>query len=209
MRDFVFGRKPVSVARLSYFILGMIWTRIARSYRGSVEPLDGIDSRQYSIRSYAVGCSKICKFVLCHFPRDRFSPGCLGVLDMPEVVTWRVKRSTDSSKARDRGSLNLIAVLWWTGIAMDFSLLLLSQAAIPEANLALLRWDLLDATGYRAPSVLRSDLGKYFTFDVAIQSGQILLEVALLLYSSSLLQWCPPNSAWIRFGARKLGRACR
>jgi hypothetical protein len=50
---------------------------------------------------------------------------------LPKVVAWRVKRSTDSSMARDQGSLNLVAVLWWSGIAMDFSLsLLLRQAAI-------------------------------------------------------------------------------
>ncbi len=50
---------------------------------------------------------------------------------LPKVVAWRVKRSTDSSMARDQGSLNLVAVLWWSGIAMDFSLsLLVPQAAI-------------------------------------------------------------------------------
>src|SRR3984893_9707684 len=50
---------------------------------------------------------------------------------LPEVVAWRVKRSTDSSMGPDQGSLNLVAVLWWSGIAMDFSLsLLLPQAAI-------------------------------------------------------------------------------
>src|SRR5258707_15717300 len=50
---------------------------------------------------------------------------------VPEVVAWRFKRSTVSSKARDQGSLNLIAVLWWTGIALGFSLsLLLPHGAI-------------------------------------------------------------------------------
>ena len=50
---------------------------------------------------------------------------------LPEVVAWRRKRSADISKARDKGSLNLIAILWWIGIATDFSLsLLLPQKAI-------------------------------------------------------------------------------
>ena len=110
--------------------------------------------------------------------------GACGAWILPEVVAWRVKRSTDSSKARDQGSLNLIAVLWWSGIAMDFSFsLLLAQAAISWNRTSLffvgicfmllgiaLRW-------YSA-----AILGKYFTFDVAIQSGQILVEVGPYRY---------------------------
>jgi protein-S-isoprenylcysteine O-methyltransferase Ste14 len=103
---------------------------------------------------------------------------------LPEVVAWRVKRSTDSSMARDQGSLNLVAVLWWSGIAMDFSLsLLLPQAAISWKRTSVffvgicfmllgiaLRW-------YSAGT-----LGKYFTFDVAIQTGQTLVEVGPYRY---------------------------
>jgi protein-S-isoprenylcysteine O-methyltransferase Ste14 len=103
---------------------------------------------------------------------------------LPEVVAWRVKRSTDFSMARDQGSLNLVAVLWWSGIAMDFSLsLLLPQAAISWKRTSLffvgicfmllgiaLRW-------YSAGT-----LGKYFTFDVAIQTGQTLVEVGPYRY---------------------------
>jgi len=103
---------------------------------------------------------------------------------LPEVVAWKVKRSTDSSMARDQGSLNLVAVLWWSGIAMDFSLsLLLPQAAISWKRTSLffigicfmllgiaLRW-------YSAGT-----LGKYFTFDVAIQTGQTLVEVGPYRY---------------------------
>src|SRR6266446_6915969 len=48
---------------------------------------------------------------------------------LPEVFAWKAKRSVDSSGARDRGSLTLIATLWWIGIALDFSLsLFLPQA---------------------------------------------------------------------------------
>jgi protein-S-isoprenylcysteine O-methyltransferase Ste14 len=86
--------------------------------------------------------------------------------------------------ARDQGSLNLVAVLWWSGIAMDFSLsLLLPQAAISWKRTSLffvgicfmllgiaLRW-------YSAGT-----LGKYFTFDVAIQTGQTLVEVGPYRY---------------------------
>jgi protein-S-isoprenylcysteine O-methyltransferase Ste14 len=86
--------------------------------------------------------------------------------------------------ARDQGSLNLVAVLWWSGIAMDFSLsLLLPQAAISWKRTSLffvgicfmllgiaLRW-------YSAGTS-----GKYFTFDVAIQTGQTLVEVGPYRY---------------------------
>src|SRR5580700_2839759 len=98
---------------------------------------------------------------------------------LPEVIAWRAKRSNDSSKVRDRGSLNLIAGLWWTGIALDFSFsLLLPHAVLSWKRIPLffvgiglmflgnvLRW-------YSA-----AVLGKYFTFDVAIQSGQTLVEL--------------------------------
>jgi len=51
---------------------------------------------------------------------------------LPEIIAWRVKRSTASSAAHDRGSLNFIVVLWWIGIGMSFVFsLLLPQAAMP------------------------------------------------------------------------------
>src|SRR5580704_4807056 len=50
---------------------------------------------------------------------------------LPDLIAWRAKRSPDLAQARDMGSLNLIAVLWWAAIAMDFSLsFLLPQAAL-------------------------------------------------------------------------------
>jgi protein-S-isoprenylcysteine O-methyltransferase Ste14 len=103
---------------------------------------------------------------------------------LPEVIAWRVKRSADSTKARDRGSLTFIAILWWAGIAIDFSFsLFLPQAALLWMRVTLffvgicmmllgsaLRW-------YSA-----TILGKYFTFDVAIQTGQILIEAGPYRY---------------------------
>src|SRR5713226_3451402 len=103
---------------------------------------------------------------------------------LPEVVAWRLKRSTDSSKARDRGSLNLIAVLWWTGIAMDFSLsLLLPQAAIPWKRTSLFFVGIcMMLLGIALRWYSAALLGKYFTFDVAIQSGQTLVEAGPYRY---------------------------
>jgi protein-S-isoprenylcysteine O-methyltransferase Ste14 len=103
---------------------------------------------------------------------------------LPEVIAWRVKRSTDSSKARDLGSLNLIAVLWWIGIAMDFSLsLLLPQAAISSKRTSLFFAGIcLMLLGIALRWYSAAVLGKYFTFDVAIQSGQTLVEVGPYRY---------------------------
>jgi protein-S-isoprenylcysteine O-methyltransferase Ste14 len=103
---------------------------------------------------------------------------------LPEVIAWRVKRSSDSSKARDQGSLNLIAVLWWVGMAMDFSLsLLLPQAAISWKRTSLFFVGIcLMLLGIALRWYSAAVLGKYFTFDVAIQSGQVLIEVGPYRY---------------------------
>src|SRR5260370_28811837 len=103
---------------------------------------------------------------------------------LPEVIAWRGKRSTDSSKARDQGSLNLIAVLWWSGIAMDFSFsLLLPQAAISWNRTSLFFVGIcLMLLGIALRWYSAAILGKYFTFDVAIHSGQILVEVGPYRY---------------------------
>src|SRR6266481_8144639 len=103
---------------------------------------------------------------------------------LPEAIAWKTKRSAGSCKARDLGSLNLIAALWWIGIAFDFLLsLFLPQAAISwqrtwlfAAGICLM----LLGVALRWYSV--SVLGKYFTFDVAIQSGQVLVEVGTYRY---------------------------
>ena len=53
-----------------------------------------------------------------------------------EIIASRVKRSADSSRARDRSSLLLIIVFWWVGIAADFAFsFLLPQAAIQQRRL--------------------------------------------------------------------------
>jgi protein-S-isoprenylcysteine O-methyltransferase Ste14 len=110
--------------------------------------------------------------------------GAFALWIVPEVIAWRVKRSTHAAKPRDRGSLSLIVVLWWTGIAMDFLLsFLLPQAAMSWKRTAvffagicfmlagvMLRW-------YSA-----TVLGKYFTFDLAIHSGQTLIEAGPYRY---------------------------
>ena len=103
---------------------------------------------------------------------------------LAEVVAWKGKRSPDSSKARDQGSLRLIVFLWWIGIAMDFSFsIFLPQAAISWERVPLFFVGIclmLLGIGLRWYSA--AVLGRYFTFDVAIQSGQILIEVGPYRY---------------------------
>jgi protein-S-isoprenylcysteine O-methyltransferase len=103
---------------------------------------------------------------------------------LPEVIAWKSARSADSSMASDRGSLNLIATLWWIGIAMDFSLsLLLPQAALSRQRALLFVVGIcLMLLGIALRWYSASQLGKYFTFDVAIQSGQVLIEAGPYRY---------------------------
>jgi protein-S-isoprenylcysteine O-methyltransferase Ste14 len=103
---------------------------------------------------------------------------------VPELVAWRVKRSPAVSNVRDQGSLNLIAVLWLIGIAMDFSLsLLLPQAAIIwKRTLLFFVGVCLMLLGIALRWYSAMILGKYFTFDVAIQTGQILIDTGPYRY---------------------------
>jgi protein-S-isoprenylcysteine O-methyltransferase Ste14 len=104
--------------------------------------------------------------------------GAFAAWILPEVIAWRVKRSADSSKTRDQGSLDLIVFLWWIGIALDFALSLL----LPHASILWMRTSvffvgvclMLLGVALRWYSV--KILGKYFTFDVAIQGGQALID---------------------------------
>jgi protein-S-isoprenylcysteine O-methyltransferase Ste14 len=104
--------------------------------------------------------------------------GAFALWVLPEGVAWRFKRSTDSSNASDQGSLNLIVVLWWIGIALDFLL----SFFLPQTSITWRRKPLffvgiglmLSGIALRWYSV--AVLGKYFTFDVAIHRGQVLVE---------------------------------
>jgi protein-S-isoprenylcysteine O-methyltransferase len=112
-----------------------------------------------------------------------FWGACLAWI-IPEVIAWKVKRSADSSKARDQGSLNLIVLLWWTGMGMDFLLSsLLPQAALSwKRTLVFCVGIGLMLAGVALRWYSASILGKYFTFDVAIQGGQTLVEAGPYRY---------------------------
>jgi protein-S-isoprenylcysteine O-methyltransferase len=95
-----------------------------------------------------------------------------------EVVNSRIRRSADPTRARDRGSLRLIGVLWFAGIAADFWLSFL----LPRASILHVRWLAfwLGLAFMFAGIVLRmysmAVLGRFFTFDVAIDGTHRLVE---------------------------------
>jgi protein-S-isoprenylcysteine O-methyltransferase Ste14 len=103
---------------------------------------------------------------------------------LPEVFAWRVKRSSDLPHARDRGSLNLIVILWSIGI----TLAVLLSLFLPKAAMSWKRPAVFSAgicfmlMGVALRWYSASVLGKYFTFDVAIQGGQTLIEVGPYRY---------------------------
>jgi protein-S-isoprenylcysteine O-methyltransferase Ste14 len=101
-----------------------------------------------------------------------------------EIVASRVKRSSDSSRAQDRGSLILIVILWWSGIAADFLLsFYLPQASISgERQLAFGLGIVLMLAGILLRQYSIVVLGKYFTFDVAVQRGHRLIEIGPYRY---------------------------
>lgn len=102
----------------------------------------------------------------------------------PEIIASMTKRSVRSSNARDQGSLYLIVVLWWVGIATDFLLAwLLPQAAISWERTSIFFVGIclmLMGVAFRWYCVMV--LGKYFTFDVATQAGQVLVEAGPYRY---------------------------
>jgi protein-S-isoprenylcysteine O-methyltransferase len=103
---------------------------------------------------------------------------------VPEIYAWWVKRSAETSTKGDRGSLGLITFLWWLGIALDFLLsFLLPQTGFSHTRALLFIvgvWMMLLGIALRWYSA--AVLGKYFTFDVAIQSGQPLIEAGPYRY---------------------------
>ena len=110
--------------------------------------------------------------------------GACALWVLPEVVAWRVRRSTGNAEARDKGSLILIGVLWWTGIALDFSLsFLLPQAAISWKRTSVFFVGIcLMLSGITLRWYSAAVLGKYFTFDIAIHGGQALIEAGPYRY---------------------------
>jgi protein-S-isoprenylcysteine O-methyltransferase len=96
-----------------------------------------------------------------------------------EIASARGKRSADRSRSSDRGSLLLIVILWWTGIAADFSLsFLLPQASIVKGRvLAFVAGIVLMLGGIALRQYSIAVLGRFFTFDVAVHYGHTVVDI--------------------------------
>src|SRR5580700_5965412 len=101
-----------------------------------------------------------------------------------EIITGKARKSSDPKKARDRGSFRFLIIMIWAGIALAFTACFgLQQAAIPWMRTELflagiaLMWAGI-AFRYYAMRVL----GRYFTFQVDVHSGQTVIEVGPYRY---------------------------
>lgn len=101
-----------------------------------------------------------------------------------ETIAARAKRSSDRSKARDRGSYRLLMILLWVALAMAFALcLVLPQASILWNRRAVFFIGIslmLGGMVFRFYSM--SLLGRFFTYDVAIHAGQTVIEAGPYRY---------------------------
>jgi protein-S-isoprenylcysteine O-methyltransferase Ste14 len=95
-----------------------------------------------------------------------------------ELIASRTKRSGDRSHARDRGSYGLIVALLFVGLTLDSVL----SARLPQAAIVWRRelvffsgiGLMLAGIAFRWWAI--AVLGKSFTFDVAVQSGQKVVD---------------------------------
>jgi protein-S-isoprenylcysteine O-methyltransferase len=106
-----------------------------------------------------------------------------GVWILPELIAAKVKQSEDRSRARDHGSLNLIAALWIFGIAADLLLsFYVRRAAFSEGRNIFVAGICLMVAGTAFRWYSAAILGKHFTFDVAIQAEHKLVEAGPYRY---------------------------
>jgi protein-S-isoprenylcysteine O-methyltransferase Ste14 len=101
-----------------------------------------------------------------------------------EIVTGRSRKSADPTKARDRGSFRFLIAMIWAGLALAFTFCFgVQQAAIPWMRMELffagiaLMWAGM-AFRYYAMRVL----GRYFTFQVDVHTGQTVIETGPYRY---------------------------
>jgi protein-S-isoprenylcysteine O-methyltransferase len=101
-----------------------------------------------------------------------------------ETMAAKAKRSSDRSKARDRGSYRLLMILLWVALSLAFALCFV----LPQANIL---WNrkavffigialMLGGMAFRFYAM--SLLGRFFTYDVAIHAGQTVIEAGPYRY---------------------------
>lgn len=101
-----------------------------------------------------------------------------------ETIGSRTKRSTDPTRASDRGSFRLIMILLWLSVGLDFALsFLLPQATILWHRTAVFFLGIalmLAGLAFRFYSM--SLLGRFFTYQVAVHPGQTVIEAGPYRY---------------------------
>jgi len=101
-----------------------------------------------------------------------------------ETVGSIIKRSGDRSKARDRGSYRLLMLLMWLSLAVGFAL----SFALPQAAMMWKRTSVffvgigLMLAGLAFRFYAMWVLGRFFTYDVAVQAGQSVVEAGPYRY---------------------------
>lgn len=95
-----------------------------------------------------------------------------------EIAASIRKRVRDKSTSRDRGSYAVIIALLWISIALDFALsAIVRTAAIPWERIPIFYGGIaLMLAGLAFRFYAMATLGRFFTYRVAIQSGQTLIE---------------------------------
>jgi protein-S-isoprenylcysteine O-methyltransferase len=101
-----------------------------------------------------------------------------------ETIGSRTKRSTDPTRASDRGSFRLIMILLWLAVGLDFALsFLLPQATILWHRTAVFFVGIaLMLAGLAFRFYAMSLLGRFFTYQVAVHPGQTVVEAGPYRY---------------------------
>jgi len=101
-----------------------------------------------------------------------------------ETIGSRTKRSTDPTNSSDRGSFQLIMILLWLAVGLDFALsFLLPQATILWHRAAVFFVGIgLMLAGLAFRFYAMSLLGRFFTYQVAVHPGQTVIEAGPYCY---------------------------
>jgi protein-S-isoprenylcysteine O-methyltransferase Ste14 len=103
---------------------------------------------------------------------------------IPEIIVSKRKAPKVSSKSGDRGSLLVVMLLLWIGIAADFALSFqLPQAAIRSGRVPVFFVGIgMMFAGMALRLYSISLLGRYFTFEVAVHTDQPVIEIGPYRY---------------------------
>lgn len=101
-----------------------------------------------------------------------------------ETITSRRKRVREQGASRDRGSYALLMILLWTSLSLAFTMPFIAPRADMQRAMAPLFFVgvalMLAGLAFRFYSM--SLLGRFFTYSVAVQTGQSVIEAGPYRY---------------------------